>query len=332
MSSVKLWMSGLVSALVVVLWAAPGWTCMEPTAQFQLDGETVPSTVQGALFRNCNNIAPLEDPEFGLYVDDSDQAVEITAEQDRDGLYEIFFEEELMEHTTYRFESDPECREEGPPEPASWTFETGESAELPEDIGVWVPQNPVVGPVRHEGDGDELCSQVVEGAYQRLEFEPTEEAEVWGEAIAFESWVNSSVWEPQAGVNETAPAGASRVGWGEEQVYAVCEGDGPEPREFAETLEDGFFRIEISARIPGTDAIWTSEAHTDVMSCPDEDEDEEEDEDDDGDGDEDREDEESEDSPEVGEDEPTCSQVGTNGSGGTAAVVLLGLLLWRRRD
>ncbi len=256
--------------------------------------------------------------------------MEISAERDRDGLYEIFFDEELMEDTTYRFESDPECREGGPLQPASWTFETGEPAELPEELGIWVPNNAVIGPVRHEGDGEESCSKVVEAAYQRLEFEPTEEAEVWGEAIAFETWVNSNIWEPQAGVNETVPAGASRVGWGEEQIYAVCEGEGPEPREFAETLEDGFYRVEISARIPGTDAIWTSEPHTDVMLCPDEEEGEEEEEDE---GDDDSQDDDSDDeSPGVGEDEPTCSQVGTSGSGGVAAVVLLGLLLWRRRD
>lgn len=330
-------LAGVVMASVVLLWALPAWSCMDSSATFQLDGASVPSTVAGAMFRNCENQVPDEAPQFALFDDSSGDEIPVSAERRRHGLFEVRFEEALSEDRTYRFEADPECPTEDFEGAASWYFDTTEAAEIPEDPGVWLPSSPSFGTIRYP-DPD-VCTREAEAAYINFEFVPNEEGETWGEAIAFETLVNQDVWEPQFGVGETVPSGASRWGWGDEQVYVVCEDEKPEPQPHAEVL-DRWVNIEFEVWIPGTDVFWRSDNKSLILNCPntDEEDDAEEQEDeekeqlDEADEDEDRDEEDQEEEGMiVPDEESSCSQV----SRGTAPLTLfffvLAAALLRRR-
>ena len=326
------WFAAALSALTLVVAANPALACLEPTAEFQLDGASVPSSVEGAMYRNCENVEPDDQPEFALVDDETDDPISISADHDRFGLYEISFDESLDDETTYRFEVDPECSRLGPDEPKSWTFETTTDAPLPGDIGAWTSTDTFLGPERHPGQNQ--CSKEVEAVYVSYEFNPSDDGETWGEAIAFETWVDQEIWEPQAGDGETVPAGSSRLGWGTERVFVVCTGDGPEPEPFAESLDDGLHRIEIAARLPGTDLVWASEPEHVHLECPDEDDDngndDNGDDDNNGDDDDSNGDDDEEEIEEV-DDDAACSQISTGANGLSLMVVLFGLALLRRR-
>lgn len=367
------WIAGIFSIAVIALWSIPAWSnCMEVSADFQLDGEAVPSNVSGAMFRNCESVVPDEVPSFGLYVDETDEVVEISVveheavrshreDEDPDangndspdagglgdagdesndddgviegvrrGLYEITFEEALADETTYRFEADPQCASHGLTDEQSWTFETTTEEELPETMGTWVPSSNVVGDVRWPHP--ETCTHVGEATYVNLTLEPSEQAEKWGEAIAFETWVNEEIWEPQLGVGETPPAGAGRLGWGDEQVYAPCvDEDGPEEKDYAPNLSDSWLRVNMDAWLPGTEQEWEGKDLTYLVACPDEEPDEEEDEEE-----EEEEDDEGDDTGggtgDVEDEESACSQVGTSGSGLILVLAVVGFAAWRRRS
>lgn len=335
-------MVGGISALMMVLWAPVAWSCPEPTAQFQLDGAVVPSTVAGAMYRNCESEVPEQDPAFSLREQESSDPVEIEAEQDRHGLYEVSFVEELAEETVYEFEADPECPTVDGSEARIWTFETGEEAELPTEIGLWTSSGQIEGVVRYPGRLPEQdCTVEAEAILVELDFEPTADAELWGEAIAFETYVNQEIWEPQFGVGETVPAGTGRWGWGREQVYAVCEGEGPQPQPHAEVLER-WVNIEIAAWLPGTEQIWLSDNWPLILECEEEEEEEEENqqqnqhqsdggEQNDEQPDNNGEDEESEEEePEIVEDDGGCHQSG-GGSPGWMLLFAFGSVLVLRR-
>ena len=325
------WVAGLVVMVAAVAgWSAPAWSCMEPEASFQLDGLVVPSTVAGALYRNCESQVPAVDPEFSMWEEVSGEPVQISWEQDRHGLYEIFFEEDLSEFTVYEFEANPECPTEDGSDPRSWTFETGEAAELPDELGLWVASNPVVGTIRYPGAADQSCSVQAEASYVELEFEPAPDAELWGEAIAFTTYVNNEIWEPAFGVGETVPAGSGRWGWGEEQVYSVCDERKPEPQPHAELL-DRWVNIQISARLPGTELVWLSENEVLALICPDRpSEDVEEPDEVEEEPEEEEEEEETELVP-ADDEEGSCSQVGGGTSGWLLSAWLLGWVAARRR-
>lgn len=338
------WLIAATITTAVTLTAAPAWTCLKPVAQFQFDDIVVPANVEGALYRHCNNTRPDSSPDFSLHEKQSEDPVDISAHHYRHGLYEIIFEDELQEDTIYQFIADPECVDvEVRDDPADtnrvvdgdrriWTFETSETEPMPEDIGFWLPSRTTVNAtVRYEDE--ERCTREAEGSYVSFEFDPSDEAEAWGEAIAFETWVNQDPWEPQFGVGETVPAGASRLGWGEERVYTICEEEQPDPQPYAATLEARFQNVQFFAWLPGTDNTWLSESEYARLICPDEDEDGENGENN-GDGntggDDDGEDED-EASVTVHDDDRACSQTDPTTTT-TILVVLLLLLMVSRRS
>ena len=331
------YVAAAVSAGVIMLAAAPAWTCLQPTAEFQLDELEVPSNVQGAMYRNCENVEPDNAEEafdFALIEEDSGDEIEVSYEHERHGLFEIYFEGELEDETTYRFEADPECADHGSPQPAEWTFETTTEEEFPEVIGHWVPSDEVVAPIRFADYVDpERCTVEAMASQADFNFEPSEEVEPWGEALALETLINTDHWEPQLGIGETVPAGSSRIGWGEERVYSVCGDEQPMSRPYAETLTDRGNRVDFNARLPGTDKFWSTTFEGDheyvFFSCP-EDEDENGDENGDDNGDDDNGDDENggddgddDGAVDVIDDDAACAQPGAT----TPAALLVTFLL-----
>lgn len=317
-------MVGLTVAAMATLTASEGATCLQPEAEFQLDGETVPSSVEGALYRNCENVEANEPPTFALYEQDSEASIPVDVQHLRAGLYEVSFEESLTAETTYQFEATPECVGLGPEESGKWTFQTSAATDVPDDIGIWTSSRAVVGPIRYP-DTD-VCTREATASYVRFEFEPTEDAEQWGQAIAFETLVNQEVWEPQLGVGETVPAGASRVGWGEEQIYAVCDDEKPESTPYAETLHDESHGVGFVARLPGTDIRWEVDPEHIFLNCPTNPDEDTGDDGDDGDDDSDGDGTEhshDEDTGDIDADEPACNQGGTVPTAIAAVIFLL---------
>ncbi len=315
-------LAGSCSA-ILLLWATPAWSCslIGLPQSFQFDGETVPSNVSGALYRYCEETFPAEDPELSL-VDADGEPVDFSFERHRHGLYEVIFEEELVADTSYTFSAQTDCPGDFEDQ---WTFETTTAASEPVHLGLWRPTDPMQGTVQYPEGG--ACTMEAEAAYVELEFEPAPDGEAWGKAIAFETFVNGQIWEPKLTLGEPAPAGTSRLGWGEERVYALCDGILPSSTENAPNLDEGINRVEIRTWLPGTDLFWTSESHSFVIRC----EEPEDEEPQDPDGDEELDaDPDSDDSELDGDESGWCSQTGGS-PGDLVWMVLVGLFVWRRR-
>lgn len=267
-------MSTLCSAVVstvlfagFVAAATPALACsFEPwPPQFQLDRAKVPSTIGGALYRDCKDQGN-PDRELGLTIraEGSDDEISHRLVHLRQELYEVIFEEPLKSDTIYLVES-ADCGF-GELTYWSWSFQTTESAEEPKELGVWVPSDRRQGAVKVPDDG--ACSRAVDAAYIELNFEPGADAETWGKALAFETYVDGQLWEPQETVATAVPPGTSRLGYGKEQVFAVCDNPiSPHNPAWSRSLDQGIHRVEIRAYLPGTDLFWTSESYSFVLRC-----------------------------------------------------------------
>ncbi len=318
----------LTVALCATLWTVPAWACsILPLPAFQLDDQVVPSTVAGALFRTCDDRFD-DEYAFSLFVDESDEEVAISVEPYLHGIYEISFDEDLEPHQTYRFEVNQECM--GHTEEAGqWFFDTAEAEEMPTLIGSWEANNPAEDEVVFEdGPG---CQVEAQAAFVDFFFNPSEEGGIWGEALVFETYVNEELWMPRLTLGQPF-VGHSRLGWGLERVYSVCEDQFEQPQDwpYAAALEQGINYIQIIAWLPGTDQVWSTENELFVLRC-DEGDDEENDDNGDDNG-ENGENEEDEPSEAFDEEEPGgCSTTGAGTPTGFFLVLaMVGLYSVRR--
>lgn len=248
----------------IVLLTSPALACsiIATPDQFQLQGTQVPSNIGGALYRNCSHrISSNGEIELTLRAQGIDDELPLRTEHLRDDLYEVIFEEALEDNQTYIVESTG-CETA----PQSWSFETRGPAPEPEALGVWVPSELKQGELLMPESAS--CDMMLGAAYVEFNFEPGPDAQIWGDALAFETYVDGQIWEPQKSVGIPLPPGTGRLGYGKEQVYTICHerysaGDLPD----AKALDEGIHRVQIRAFLPGTDLFWTSESHSFVLRC-----------------------------------------------------------------
>ena len=298
-------------------------SCPESQADFQFANRTVPSTVAGALYRNCSSHSPEGTPNVEIFESESGDPVEIAIEQGRDGLFEIIFVDELEPHSEYTVQADPQCLEVGSEEMRHWNFETGEALELPEDIGYWTHTPIFQSEVTY--DGPNSCTEQSEAVFVEWKYQASDEAGPWRYALAYETVVNDEVWEPQFGEGRTTPAGYSRVARGDDRIYVICDGDPPESRSFAATLDEALHNIRIDAWLPGTELRWDGDGTSLRLRCEQEEENEDNGEDDEN-GEEDDNGSEEEDG------DSGCATVSGDTGPAFAALMLLGLVALRRRS
>lgn len=256
-----------IVSIALAWWAAPALACtyVPPPPQFQLHALEVPSNIGGALLRDCQELIDgARWPEVSLRAQDSDEELALRVEHLRQDLFEVIFEEALEEETTYIVESSS-C-ENQEPDIWRWSFATTRPAEEPEDLGVWLPSDRQYGEVIIPVD--DSCDARVDAVYIEFDFEPGPGAELWGRALAFETYVDGRIWEPRESIPVPLPPGTGRLGYGKERVYVVCdELIQPEAHPLARALDEGIHRVQIRAFLPGTDLVWTSESHSFVLRC-----------------------------------------------------------------
>lgn len=260
MRSTKRIFAPLVAMGVASLWAAPALACsvMMPEPTFQLDEESaVPATLGGVLTTGCASSFAEEEPELWLTSEDSGQSVDVDIEEYRSGLYEVNILEPLEANATYEFSAQFECssnkfREE------EWIFHTSAEVHLPDDIGKWAPSDLMETEVAFSSAE---CSSTREAAVVDFEFTPSEVAEDWGRAIAFETYVNGELWEPRLHTGDPPLTGTSRHGWGEERVYAICDED------ISRGVDQGTHLVQLKSWLPGTDEVWMSDEFEVQLEC-----------------------------------------------------------------
>ena len=302
--------------------------CPESQAEFQFGNRTVPSTVPGALYRNCSSHSPEGTPNLEVFEADSGDAVEIAVEAGRDGLFEIIFVDELEPETDYTVQADPQCLEVGSQEMRQWTFSTSEALDFPEEVGRWGHTPIFTDTVTY--DGPNSCTEQGAARFVEWKFQPSDEAAPWRSALAYETFVDGELWEPPYGEGRTVPAGRSRVARGDDRIYVVCEEDRPVSKPYAKTLEGGLYNIRIDAWLPGTELRWEGNSTSLYIDCDEEEEPNPQNPDENGNG-------ENNGNGEIhgdgnGDDDGGCAAVG--GSAGLTAVALMviGLIGVRRRS
>lgn len=141
-------------------------------------------------------------------------------------------------------------------------FTVGPAAPLPTDLGILIAPDPSVAQLDLQTSTGS-CSSRATADQLSFELVPSSSADVWRDALHFETLVDGQPWSYQTALNVAVPPGASPTGRGRDRVFSVCASDD----KTLVGLAPGAHVVTMRGTLPGTKDVVTSSPLDVTLRC-----------------------------------------------------------------